>query len=291
MKLICQSLSFFNRMGEDAALDWFAEIGFDAVDYSMFQPIQGEFMNQPLEKMLDYYRALREKAEKKGVPFRQMHAPFIGGYEELRPYVEKSIYVCAALDARHIVVHAEYDRRNYDNVFVEEGRRAVLDTYARLIPAALETGVKICVENMHRNWPHNPGQCHMFMSRAEDLLDVVHTLNEMAGKEVFGICLDIGHANLYNNAAAGMIRQLGSELTCLHVQDNDLQADRHILPYMGKTDIDGTFRALHEIGYQGDVTFESERSIETLPLPLMPEMLRYYEKVGRHLIKIAQGEI
>lgn len=291
MKLIAQTLSCFDRLGEDAALDLFAQTGFDALDYSMFQPIGGEFMNQPMEKMLDYYRALREKAEKRGIPFRQMHAPFIGGYEALRPYVEKSIYVCAALDARHIVVHAEYDRSNYDDVCIEEGRRAVMDTYARLIPAALETGVKICVENMVRYWPKNSGPCHMYLSRAQDLLETVHELNAMAGKEVFGICLDIGHANLYNNAAAGMIRQLGNEITCLHVHDNDLQADRHILPYMGKTDIDGTFRALHDIGYQGDVTFESEFSIQDLPLPLVPDMLRYFEKVGRHLIRIAQGEI
>ena len=67
MKLIAQTLSCFDRLGEDAALDLFAQTGFDALDYSMFQPIGGEFMNQPMEKMLDYYRALREKAEKRGI--------------------------------------------------------------------------------------------------------------------------------------------------------------------------------------------------------------------------------
>ena len=297
MKLIGQTLSCFFRLGEDRALDLFAETGFDALDYSMFQPLDGPFMNQPMDQMLAYYRDLRKKAEARGLPFRQMHAPFIPlpSSDEMRakllPYVEKAVHVCGVLDARHIVVHPEVDRRCCGDAYREESRASILRGYAKLIPAAKEAGVIICVENMHTTWPRSQGHAPMYLSSAEDLISVVNELNDMAGEKCFGICLDIGHANLYNNAAPGMIRILGDQLTCLHVHDNDFHYDRHIMPYMGNTDINGTFRALREIGYQGDITFECEFSIQDLPLSVVPYMLKVFERTGRHLIGIAQGDI
>jgi len=297
MKMIVQSQSCFDRLGVDTSLDMFADAGFDAIDYSMFHPLDSEWMNQPMGQMLDFYRELRRKAEAKGLPFRQMHAPFVDlyaddeMYEKLFPYLVKSMYVCAALDARHIVVHPQIDRRNYGNEYREESRRKIIDSYARLIPAAKEAGVMVCVENMYTLWPDSGDRAPMFLSSAEDLIDVVDELNGIAGEKLFGVCLDIGHANLYDNAAPRMIRILGDYITCLHIHDNDLQDDRHIMPYLGYTDIDGTFRALREIGYQGDLTLECEFSIQNLPLTVVPHMLKVFESTGRHLMSIVQGEI
>jgi sugar phosphate isomerase/epimerase len=83
-----------------------------------------------------------------------------------------------------------------------------------------------------------------------------------------------------------MVHGLGEDLTCLHVHDNNLQGDQHVLPFLGKVQVPGVCRALKEIGYGGVFTYECEITLEPFPNALLPDVVKLFERVGRHLIGI-----
>ena len=78
-------------------------------------------------------------------------------------------------------------------------------------------------------------------------------------------------------------------LGSLHVQDTDFKGDRHVLPYMGKQDWDAVCRALAEIDYRGDFSFEILHYIDKYPPELIPAALEFAVKVGRALIARVEG--
>ena len=286
MKISTEIHSASKLVGEEKAVELIAKAGFDAWDFSMFEMCRfdkaiQDFVDNghPLTgpNYLAFARRLKQIGLDNGITCNQSHAPYPTYRPRIRSFMKRAIECTAEAGGQICVIHPDNFKSAEENA----------EMFLELLPFAKECGVKIATENMWK-WDEEKGHS-VFAACATSESFRAHL--DAVNDDFLIACLDIGHANLYNNAAAGMIRQLGNEITCLHVHDNDLQADRHILPYMGKTDIDGTFRALHDIGYQGDVTFESEFSIQDLPLPLVPDMLRYFEKVGRHLIRIAQGEI
>jgi len=297
MDLCVQTLSSFDRLGEEKSIRLFKEIGFDCMDYSMFQPIAGEFMNHD-DTMFAYYRDLRSMVDDIGMPIHQMHAPFISsatlrgkleGCDELVPYIIKSIKVAGILGAKHIVVHGKEPVEGLCKCTQAEAFKMLIDYYKQLIPVAQENDVIIAVENLFGRNLQTNARISSFLTTAENMNSVINALNDIAGERRFAACLDLGHAGLFNNCAADMVHQLGDNLACLHVQDNDFLSDRHIMPYLGKTDIEGACRALRETNYQGDFTFECEFTVEPFPLPLLPDILRLLERVGRHLIDIIEG--
>lgn len=74
-------------------------------------------------------------------------------------------------------------------------------------------------------------------------------------------------------------------LKALHVQDNDLKNDRHWLPYCGDLNWTNITRALGEIGYDGDLTFEIFGFLGKQEPDNLPIALKSAEQTGRLLIK------
>ena len=75
------------------------------------------------------------------------------------------------------------------------------------------------------------------------------------------LCIDVGHAELpkiHSTTAPDMIRKCGKYLGCLHIQDNDKFHDSHTLPGLGLLDFDEIVKALKEVNYQGDLTYEAD---------------------------------
>ncbi len=61
-------------------------------------------------------------------------------------------------------------------------------------------------------------------------------------------------------------------------------ADLHTLPYFGITDWDKVTKALAEIGYDGDFTFEAYTFFGGKPEELLVDTAKYMASVGRSLI-------
>ena len=71
---------------------------------------------------------------------------------------------------------------------------------------------------------------------------------------------------------------------CTHFHDNMGDCDAHTLPYYGTVDWESVMKALAEIGYKGNLSYEASGFIATVPTELRPEGLKYMAKVGHHLI-------
>ncbi len=279
------------------------EHGFECVDFNIDTQLPGEqikkgeakgFFDQSVEELCGYYRPYREAAAKYDIRFAQMHGPFpmwIEGRDaDMNPYTimatEKCMAVAAYLGCPAIVVHPVDAQR----IMGKDGERELnLNIYRALMPAAKKYGVKVCLENLFVNI-----KGHCFEGPCADVSEAVwyiDKLNAEAGADLFGFCLDIGHANLMNRNLYSYIKALGNRLTILHIHDNDGLNDIHMLPYSytrnGKDTVvewDGFIKGLHDIGYRGDLCFETFRCMGIWPKALHNELLNLISATGRYFV-------
>jgi hypothetical protein len=82
------------------------------------------------------------------------------------------------------------------------------------------------------------------------------------------------------------IRTIGARMVdgCTHFHDNFGEGDIHTLPFYGKVDWESVMKALADIGYQGDLSYEALNFIKDLPRELCPAGLTFMAEVGRYLI-------
>ena len=254
--------------------------GFDAADISMFDDDWNQWMYsdgfEPL--VMEVKRAAAEA----GIVLNQAHAPFPtmkdgdAAFNEQRlPKVRRSIEIAGMLGVRNIIVHPV--------VFQKQMKKKNLDMYHELEPVARQAGVKIALENMW-GWDNRRNIiAKNVCSDAQGLADYVDALDP----DVFTVCLDIGHVGLVGEYEVPTIRKLGTKrLTCLHVHDTDYRDDLHTLPFCGRLPWQDIMKALGEIGYTGDLTFEADNFIKHMPKTLIPHALRYMHDVGRELIRM-----
>ena len=298
LKISVQSAGWYKKDDPDGSFAFIKKCGFEAVDFnidhylSVKTLVKSEaeptsFFDQPIEDILTFFTPLKEAAEKHGISFAQMHAPapvWIPDRPELTDYilmaVEKCLEVCRFVGCPALVVHPDR-QRNKDDEWEHN-----MSMYRKLIPAAVRTGVKVCPENLptHFNGRLTDGVCNS----GEEVCRYIDTLNAEAGAEVFGYCFDVGHANMMGNNLYDHITKVGHRLTCLHTHDNNGTADWHTAPYTCvapaglQTDWEGFILALREIGYRGDLNFETFRVMRHLPEPLHEKMLSYIAEVGRY---------
>ena len=114
---------------------------------------------------------------------------------------------------------------------------------------------------------------------------MVDRLNEKAGKEVFGICLDTGHMHLLGKDMRTFIPVLGKRIKCLHINDNDGLSDQHLVPLSGKLDWALFCQCMRDIDYAGDLSFEctgqNKRVLDYDP-SLIPAYLAMICKTGEN---------
>lgn len=83
---------------------------------------------------------------------------------------------------------------------------------------------------------------------------------------------------------------MGNKRLCaLHVHDTNCIRDLHTIPFSQKIDFIAACRALKEIDYKGDFTFEANQYYNNYPVDFLPEAAEFLYKVGRRLIKEIKG--
>lgn len=145
--------------------------------------------------------------------------------------------------------------------------------YKSLIPYAEDFGIKIAIENIGRV---------SITSTPERL----NRLYDALSNPVFTVCFDVGHCLLEKVDPAEAIKKIGDRLVngCTHVHDNQGTSDEHTLPYYGKVEWESVMKALADIGYNGNLSYEASGFIKNIPVELRPDGLKYMAKVGRYLI-------
>lgn len=297
-----ESAVWYDPGKPEESIRFIKECGFEAVDFDFDRPFRSTFDREKLtsfydmspEELFDYYKPLKTAAMENGISFLQTHGIcWMHSYQrdDINDYIikitEKHIAACEYLGCRAIVIHpwTGSDLRK------EEEREINLNTYRRLIPAAKKHGVTICLENLFINYDLDcyEGGC----SYVDEVCWYIDTLNAEAGEDIFGFCLDVGHAVLTGANLYQYITTLGKRLTILHIHDNDGNNDSHMIPFTqmdrrGKRlriDWEKFIRGLKEIEYEGPISFETFRGLEVLPEELRKDGLQFISAIGRYLRK------
>ena len=239
-----------------------AKCGFTALDCMLENMIRSDspFLQ---ENWKEYTESVLADFRAAGLTCNQTHAPFSFGRdaflnktifrERVFPALVRSLEISGMLGAKVAVVHPLHYYHNYgdrEDVFQQN-----MDFYRSLLPYAKEYGVKLGVENMWDRDPRTRYITHDTCSRKEELARYVDALDSPWAVA----CLDIGHVGLAHqeDEAWDVIRHLGHDrLQALHIHDNDYIGDLHGTIYSGKIDWRQVTKALGEIDYQGDFTYE-----------------------------------
>ncbi|RME94540.1 MAG: sugar phosphate isomerase/epimerase, partial [Verrucomicrobia bacterium] len=97
-----------------------------------------------------------------------------------------------------------------------------------------------------------------------------------------GLCIDIGHTQRIGVNPAEAIRQAGSRVFDVHTKDVSAASPegRTVEIGRGVIDIPAVIEALHDVGYQGFLSFEHEKDPDD-PLPGLAESVGYIRGVIR----------
>lgn len=279
MKLSSTTDKLQEKFGIYKAVDILSEAGYDAIDFSQFNE---EIYASTYGK--EYYTELRKYAEDKGLFFNQSHAPFSSSFtdeektakrfDEIVTAIKRASYLGVKNIIVHPCQHLKYDVEGNPEKLFEYN----MEFYKKLIPYCEEYNIRVALENM---WQYTGMINHSTCSRPEEFVRYVDELNN----DSFVACLDIGHAALVREDIGDFIKALGNKrLQCLHVHDVDGTNDSHTLPYFGSINWEKVMKALAEIDYKGELTFEADSFMDNKPDILLPDCAKLMAKTGKHLV-------
>lgn len=270
------------RFGDRKAIKILKDAGFDAYDYSFYEKNEDQ---DPILKddWRGYYTELKKYADELGISCNQAHARFSTarfGQDEWneRQYklILRDIEAAAILGADAIVIHPVH------NGYPDEGsHERNVEFYSGLIPYCEKFGIKVALENM---WKVDPKRHYIIEDVCNGSDKFVRMIDELNNPKCFTACLDVGHSALIGEEPRDAVRNLGHRLGALHIHDVNYVCDSHTLPYLEKLEWDNILRALAEVGYDGDFTFEANNFPKAFPDELVPEAAKFMAVVGRYMM-------
>lgn len=274
-----------SSLSEKEAIKIIADAGFDAYDISLFKLTREESYQFNSSDYVNIAKELREYADSLGIVCNQSHAPFpssTGKPEEDKVIFDKivrAMEIASILGAKIIVVHPKQHLIYAEHP--EELFEINVEFYKSLIPYCKKFGIKVACENM---WQWNNGNKVPSDSTCSRAWEFCKYLDAIDSEWIVG-CLDIGHVSLMNADIPAFIKTMGNKrLQALHVHDTDYKSDKHTLPFMEKIDFIAMCKALAEIDYKGDFTFEADAFYRGKPVELYPAATKFMCEVGRYLI-------
>ena len=285
MILSSQNGNLASTYGYEGSIDVMKQAGYDAMDMSLFcMSNDANIFNTD-----DYKRRtleIKAYADKVGIPFNQSHIPFTFNWKNPNEYEERffprqirGLEITALLGAKiaivHPIHHTEY--KGHEEEMFEQNIRF----YRSLLPYAKEFDVKIALENMWQNEKKRRYISDDVCSRAAEFVRYIDTLDD----EHFVACLDLGHCGLVGEEPQDAIRILGHDrLKALHVHDNDYRSDVHTLPFLSNMEWEEIMKALADIKYDGEFTYEADNFLPHFPADFKPTAVKFMVDTGRYLI-------
>ena len=261
--------AFQHRYGDLRALEIAKEIGADAVDFNLsesrFTYLKPESIySKSDEEIIEYFTTLKNKADELGIEIAQTHGRLTGFKnvpEEDDALIKNARLDClatSALGAPVCVIH------NVTSIWMGPDEDPALmhklnfDMFSQIIPFAKQYNIKVATETFGDDTLH--GGCDFFGQINEFIIayNKICAIDDYA--DYFTICVDTGHSNKatrFGQPSAGdVIRMLGKNVTCLHLNDNDTFTDQHKIPMTGCIDWEDVMNALDETGYNGIYNME-----------------------------------
>lgn len=141
----------------------------------------------------------------------------------------RSMHLAELLGAGGVVFHSGYEKWKYSHntdIWLEGS----LKTWRPITAMAEDKGIQISIENIFEDNPAN-----------------LRMLAEAIRSEMFGLCFDTGHFNLFSSIPLEEWLDMTSVyINELHLHDNDGTRDSHLSPGEGSFDFELLFRYLEE---------------------------------------------
>jgi sugar phosphate isomerase/epimerase len=126
-----------------------------------------------------------------------------------RKRVIQSIEAAKEIGAEMIVFHSGYNPIINNPYYISNFVKESISFWKKMIE---QYDIKICIENMWDN-------------RGDVLLELMEGINDKRA----GICLDVGHMNIYEKSRNGLlIKSLGRHIKHIHMNDNNGSEDEHL---------------------------------------------------------------
>lgn len=100
-----------------------------------------------------------------------------------------------------------------------------------------------------------------------------------------GFCWDVGHEACSGDSVRFM-PMFGNRLKALHIHDNMLDGDHHMIPYDGKIDFVRVARHIADASYNGSLMLELSTRQSDLYNGISPD--EYYERAGKAALKLSK---
>ena len=292
------SLSLFvfqHQFGDLRAIEIAKEIGVTAVDFCTDLPRfdcknPDSVYSKGDDAVIEYFSNLKKLADQCGITVCMTHGRGTGFKsipEEDLILTENARLDCLAasiLGAPVCVIHAVTTIFMGPDCPSEVMHKLNRDMFASIIPFAKQYGIKIATETFGDAVLFDC--CDFFgnLDQFKKSYDDICAIEDF--REHFKICVDTGHSNKAsrfgnNPEPAEVIRRLGSNVICLHLNDNDKITDQHKIPMTGCINWEGVFDALDEVKYDGFYNMElnlryfgNEYTVETARFAV--EMMQSY---------------
>lgn len=227
-------------------------------DFSFYRKEDYILRGDDWEKKVD---EVADMAAKCGVTFAQSHITFcnishtfdqyLRDPEHMAYYNESTrrAYIASGmLGVRYATIHPLTDVNTFAT---EDCIRLNHDYYDKYIELGMKYNVGTAYENGFT--PFDRSIVATFCQHPQDLIELVDTYKD----ERVGICWDFGHANEAKINQLYALRVIGRRLKNVHINDNSGGRDEHLLPFLGNIDWFTVIPVLAEIGYDGDLAFET----------------------------------
>ena len=236
------------------------EHGYESLDFNFGFWKNPDFIlrGDDWEKRVD---EVAEMAARCGVTFAQSHIPFCkispafdpalkkdGSLEYFNECVRRAYIASGMLGVRYATVHPLTDITTFAD---KDSFRLSHEYYDKYIELGMKYNVGTAYENMFV--PFDRCVVVRYGQHPQQLIELVDSYKD----DMVGVCWDFGHANEAKIDQVYGLRAIGHRLKNLHINDNSGTRDEHLLPFMGTVDWFTIIPVLAEIGYDGDLTFET----------------------------------
>lgn len=287
------------QFGDRGALEIASKIGADAVDFnldgaewdcrnpeSIYSKSDGE--------IYAYFNGLCEYARELGVEIGQTHGRYricLIEEEDNEAILRNARLDClatSALHAQYCVMHSLTLKTFGMDAQPEWLHQMNFERFHKIIAFAKEFSVKIAMET-HGKFDEK--HCDFFGYYEEFIKSYERICSEGDNAQYFTVCVDTGHCNMAasfgNPSTADVIRKLGSNISVLHLNDNNAYSDEHKIPMCGNLDWNDILDALYEAGYQGN--YNMELKLSQFGTGFEAETACFAVKVMRHMLEQKYG--
>ena len=284
--ILSQTINCILKFGSVNAVKMIADAGFDAIDYEMRDAFNNKNIVSDDERR-SYAKMLLQEAKRNNVYFNQAHAlTYIPAddpeesHRLLREANKTVIEIASLMEIGMLVVHpVSFGGYIGNEKYVFERN---MEYFKELLPYAEKYGVKLACENM---WCGDKRKKVTTGSTCSNPYEHAYYVDAM-NSEMFVACLDVGHSSLAGREAQDCIRVLGDRLQALHIHDNDYLDDMHTLPGLSEMNWDEITKALADINYKGDFTFETDHFFDSFnTVEEAKTGMKLAELIGRKMIR------